>query len=290
MTDRVFSHLCSLLRHLEKSKQRPSYSSSVHGLSSLSELVYATASTLGVGRRLESGYRAASPGVIHNAEEMYKMGLLKKCILTQFQLLCVSRELENGTEYVSETCREVVEAAELCNAQTTAVFRETKSAQCRRWLKIQESNQLSFADFVETYVSSRSLCIAEQLLDSNCSPDKVLGIARTEATFIQALVAICATHSSLLGELPETTQKSNDTVSLTSQPQLSSCPSPLQQALTKVELLVTSKLWKKVCLCLKDGVHSRGYGGKEFATIADSLPLESGFSYFPVCCVRSSCT
>lgn len=277
MTDRIFSHICTLLRHLERPEQRPSYSSSVLGLSLLSELAHAAASVSNVGRRLDLGHCAASPCMMQNAEELYKMNLLKKCILTQFQLLCVSTELENGTDYVFESCREIVEAAGLYNGQTAALFTETNSAQCRGWLK---TNQLSFADFVDTYVSSRSVYLAEKLLDSNCSTDQVLGVARVEATFIQSLVAVCAQHS-LLGELPETSEtphKSSDTAGLIVQPQPSSCPSPLQQVWTKVVLLVVSKLWKEVSLCLKDEVQRRGYGGKDFAAIADSLPSEPGAS------------
>ena len=289
MTDRIFSHISSLLRHLERSEQRPSYSSSVLGLSSLSELVHATASARNVGRRFELGRRAASPTcMMRNAEELYKMKLLKNCIMTQFQLLCVSRELENWTEDVSELCKEIVEGAELYNGRTEDL---TNSTQRRGWSKMQEKDQLSFADFVETYVSSRSVHIAEQLLDSNCNADQVLSVARLDAIFVQSLVAICATHSSLLGELPEapeTPRQSSDTTGLTVQPQLGSGPSPPQQVLTTVELLVSSELWKEVSLCLKDGAQLRGYGGKKFAAIAESLPPEPGAPYFSVCCMRSS--
>ena len=275
MSEIVLSHLCSLLSRLERPEQDASYSLRISGLSSLSELVHTAISACKSSRHLNGADQLqvwrpnASPWIMHNADDLYKLNILKRCISIQFQLLCISQKELTSDEEVREACEEIAAAAELFNSQTPALLTQDCSTVSVGWMSSHESSRLSLADFVEVYVSCRSRFTADKLLCIDYDADKVLGIARHEALFIKSFISTFDAHSSLLCEHPADRVAQDDS-------QTAGCSAGHQEILTRTERLVASEFWKEVAVCLREGEQLRACGDRDFAATIQNLILEPG--------------
>ena len=299
-TSSVTSYLCSLLSLLERPDENETYSSNVHGLSSLPNLVQKAVpasksnqhSHFNSGARQLQPWRPNSPSwILQNTHELYKVELLKKCILTKFQVFCVTKVEPTD---LCQVCREISQATDLFNRHIAAQAHHSSSD---RWMT-QESTQLTFADLIETLVSCRSECIASKLLCSS-NADDALSVARREALFIRSLVSTFNAHSSLLSECMAGEVTQDDTCSANSshltseQPPhrfSSSSSSSMSQIyldkgmLKRIELLVASELWKGVALCLRHKLQSKGYWEKDFVIAAAQILLgEQGTCTYFIC-------
>ena len=195
------SHLCSLLSHLEDLDQKLSnhphtivYDHSF--LLKLVENVVPACNFVQKTDQLEETYSEATVFVIHDADVLYKLGLLKKCILIEFQLLCTT---ETTAECASKGYRDVMAAAELFNLRCTAAFKQSSNSVLGEWLSTRKEYLLTFAEFVEVHTSSRCECVVDKLFRKCSTDDEALGIAEHETDFIRYFVNACVTGSSILG-------------------------------------------------------------------------------------------
>ena len=312
--DEIGSHLYSLLRSLERPEERPSYLSSVSGLSSLSQLVR---SSFPIARGAGNGITLKGLGTvdanslweIHSFEELYNRNLLKECIMTQFQLLCVSKELEEEVEQeqVAHACKEIVEAAELYNDRCAASWKQRKKRVSYAFLAkgMPHYNWIWFADFVETFVRCNSERVAAQFLSETCSANRVLAAARKASGIIRMLISISYSHSSLLCDVsvapivsvqpvPTRLQTPSDqNPSTSSSRKIQQASTPQQQTVLRTESLVASQFWKEVFLHLRTRVQRKvklGGGGdgdyvQQFAAIAQGLPTTPGACFSTTYCL-----
>ena len=287
--DDISSHLCALLRNLELPEEQPSYITSVSGLSPLSQLVlssFPTALEARDGTTLGTA-TANSLWEIHRFEDLYKRNLLKECIATQFELLCVSKELEEGAEQeqVAHACKGIMEAAELYNDRCVASWKQRKKRVNDEFLAIgvPRCNRITFADFVGTFARCSSECVAAQFLSETCSANRVLAAARKNSGFIRMLTSISISHSSLLDDVSlAPLQTPSDSTSSCCKVQ--QAPTPQQQAALRIESLVASQFWKEVFLHIRTRVQWKmklggcedGDYAQQFAAIAQGLPTTTG--------------
>ena len=259
------SYLCSLLSLIEQPERNETHSSNSGLLSLVKRTVTSKSSQharRGAGLPLVWGHGSCS-WALRDAEMLYTHNLLKKCILTKFQVFCIT------TIEPADLCGEIAQAANVFNTQAAAVLAQNHHSTPDRWTTSRQHNQLSFADFVEILVSCRSELIVDKILRGCSKPDDVLSVAKHEALIIESLVSTFNTHSTLLHESVENevhvlTQETRS-VSFScskfqplerSSSSVSSDTPSKQGVLREIELLVASELWKQVALCLRHRVGS----------------------------------
>ena len=112
--------------------------------------------------------------------------LLKKIILTQFELLCVSAELQDDVEYAFSECRCLCEHTALFNANMTSNIHTSN----------QSHKYLQFADFADVAISTQTQLLLNAIVHDP-SIMTIVSLAKFEHNFISALTAIFATFTSL---------------------------------------------------------------------------------------------
>lgn len=236
---------------------RHSYHSCLEGKPSLSELssevlaFRAASSVKGCGRRLSS-------------KRLFSLQLLKKIILTQFELLCVSSELQDDVEYAFGECRCLCEHTALFNAEM-AFIQSSKN----------QSRSLQFADFADVAISTQTRILLSTIT-RHPSVKTIVSLAKFEHNFISALTAIFATYTSLF--LPAVgSQKlkmvfvSEEMFSIAQKSTLSwlDCLIPGAQSeilrLTVKELL--ARLWGRLALHLVATLQPLTVGGESTETV-----------------------
>ena len=248
------------------------YSSVVQDLPSLSKLIKDTCqrqhwlSNRGAGLTFPLHRRPAgsSSWALSNVDTLYAINLLRKCILTKFQVLCVAN---TGPSTVCSTCQEIAQSVEVFNTQVVSILAQTRHNTSIKY------TQLSFADFIDVLVTHRSECIANAILSSSCKVENVLNTARNEALCIESLVATFNAHSSLLYEDESTHLVLEQLPSRSSPCRGLDTPSGKFEEgmfLKLSELVVSYELWREVALCLRYRIR---FGGqqclvKELATAA----------------------
>lgn len=274
------SYLCSLLRLVERPNKAETYLPSECELSSLLGLVQQTILASksspyfcrGAGQ-LQFWQPTPSSWVLPKADELYTLNLLKKCILTKFQVFCTAKT--DPTD-LRQVCEEVAQAAELFNRQTATLSAQLGPGTRDGWAISWESTQLSFADFVEMIISRRSVWVANMLFCSCSKTENVLSVVGHETQFIETLVSAFTVHSSLLCEdqaaqdfrCPNLTSTE---VSSGSSGTSNSCTTMDSGMIKKIKCLVTSELWKEVALCLRHKLQSSGR--RERDTIAAATAI-----------------
>ena len=307
MTAPISAYLRSLVHILERAEGAESPSGSGCGPYSLVELVQ-NAVSAGVfpkqatndgdgGRKLHQFWQPAdrtTRWLLPDADKLYAMNLLRKCITIKFQVLCkTSASVPSIT-----SCREFAEAAQIFNSQSIGAQQlpvEVQPAAHHGPQTALKHPHISFGDFVGIFVSCRSEFIAQHLL-SNCSdPVRVVCLARLEAEFVRSLVTASNTFSSLLHEFstaeeppkfkpqphfkhltvkplfPSTSNTANTFPSTAADIGNRSCS---EDILRRIEQVVVAELWKKVAACLK----CRVVGGRDrnLGDAAQSLARERG--------------
>ena len=256
--------LTSLLERLGRSEL--TYSACVHELSSLLTLVQDTLSTgrclLQPGAGLQLLWRSSEPRswCLPNADKIYTIKLLKKCILTKFQILCVTKIAHTDRESdLHPALREFAEASELLNTKAVNILPPetymTHHSPSNRCIMSPNLTQILFEDFVETFVSCRSEWVSDLILESS-EAREILDTVRQEALFIKSLVSTFNAHSSLLHRLcvhhedTYSTTPSQDTHRVS--PSRSTTNHFLDETMLKrIEILISSELWKEIALQLQ---------------------------------------
>ena len=175
---KLSEHLRYLISEAKKATDagRHSYYSCLEGKPSLNDLsgeVFAASSAKGRGPRLLS-------------KQLFSLQLLKKIILTRFELLCVSAELQDDVEYAFGECRCLCEHTVQFNAEMTSRSRKsTLHSKC-----------LQFADFTDVAISTQTRLLSKIIIH-HPSVKTIISLAKFEHNFISALVAIFATYTSL---------------------------------------------------------------------------------------------
>ena len=254
--------LTSLLERLDRSEL--TYSACVHELSSLLTLVQDTLST---GRCLQPLWRSSEPRswCLPNADKIYTIKLLKKCILTKFQILCVTKIAHTESD-LHPALREFAEASELFNTKAVNILPPemymTYHSPSNRCIMSPNLTQVLFEDFVETFVSCRSEWISDLILESS-EVREILDTVRQETLFIKSLVSTFNAHSSLLHRLcvhhedTYSTTPSQDTHRAS--PSRSTTNNFLDETMLKrIEILISSELWKEIALQLQYRISSSG--------------------------------
>ena len=189
LVGKLSDHLKYLVSNTRKAKdgrksQDQSYHSILEGRPALNELfseVLAFNDDEGCGNR-------------HVHKRQFSIQLLKKIILTQFELLCVSVELHNDVEYAFSEYRFLCEHISLFNSKMISTF-------CR-------SKCLMFADFADIAISTQTHSILKAFV-VEASVANIVSWAKFEHGFISALTALFATYTSLLLP-PDIPQKQNN--------------------------------------------------------------------------------
>lgn len=150
-----------------------SYHSSLEGRPTLSEL---TGEVLAFHKGEGRGHRLTP-------SQQFSLQLLKRIILTQFELLCVSVELQDDVEYAFGECRCLCEHTSLFN---TKMMAGSKQSKC-----------LEFADFADVMMSTQVQIVLNEFLHEP-SIENIVSLARFEQSFISALAAMFATFTSLI--------------------------------------------------------------------------------------------
>ena len=321
MTAQISAYLRSLLQLLELPEGDEMPSGSRCGPNSLVELVQ-NAVSAGVFRqqRTNDGTEAVKPlqmwqparcttsWLLPDADKLYVINLLRKCITTKFKVLCKRAGVPSNS-----TCRELAESAEIFNSQTTeprAVDARLAAAR-RLQSSALKQHQLSFGDFVETLVSCRSEFTAEHLLRHCTEPESIVSLARLETRFVRSLISAFNTYSSLLESFstdaeppklkpyPHSAKRlavkpagpTANTLSITANSIFPSAAtaqigkrSISEDVLDRIVQVVVSELWKKVAVCLKQSVVTGG--GENLGCLAkktaQSLAREQGITILPL--------
>ena len=178
---RLRSRLTKQLRDLLDccNKERPlSYHDCVKDISDISEILIKHLTSHKVGGELtKSGA----------SESVYCLEVLKRIILTQFELLCVSEDLENDVEGAFSECKKICQLTDHLSQWCSSYDQYDPLSACT----------LEFPDFTETLVKSRSKLISQTLL-SHPNKHTILHLTKFESVFIRALLGIFATYTSLL--------------------------------------------------------------------------------------------
>ena len=178
---RLRSRLTKQLRDLLdcNNNERPlNYHDSVKDVSNVTEILVKHLTLQKVGG--EFAKNGAS-------ESIYCLEVLKRIILAQFELLCVSVELENDVEGAFSECKKICQLTDHLSQWCSSYDQYDPLSTCT----------LEFPDFAETLIRSRSKLISQTLLRH---PNKrtILHLAKFESVFIRALLGIFATYTSLL--------------------------------------------------------------------------------------------
>ena len=184
-------------------------------------------------------------------DTLYTVSLLRKCITTEFKLLCKS---------LAVPCAEwhgIAQAAEIFNSNTATLDTCTHRIPRPTHSPSSDCTRLSFGDFVDVFVSLRSEFVTEHLLNHCHQLDHVISLARNETLFVCRIVSSFNTHSSLLDEFSANegdtlthSAPNHPTVdplhSNTSRPRI--CE---EGELERVQKVVVSELWKSVAVCVR---------------------------------------
>ena len=179
LVDKLSEHLRHLISQAKKPTDdgRHSYHRCLEGRPSLNDLssevfaFRAASSVKGRGRCLSS-------------KQLFSLQLLKKIILTQFELLFVSAELQDDVEYAFGECRCLCEHTVLLNAKMSSI-RTSSHTKC-----------LQFADFADVAISTQTQLLLSTIIH-HPSVKTIVSLAKFEHNFISALTAIFATYTSL---------------------------------------------------------------------------------------------
>lgn len=169
-------YLISSTRNLTNGERRrdQSYYSILEGKPALTELISQVTAFLPA----KEGYsRRPSPS------HQFSLQLLKRIILTQFELLCVSVELQSDVEYAFSECCSLCEHISYCNDKLAMINLHSKC--------------LEFADFADVAISTQIQLILSIFLHEPSTED-IISAAKFEHGFISALSAIFATSTTLL--------------------------------------------------------------------------------------------
>ena len=188
LVGKLAEHLRYLISNSKKARdgerhRDQSYHSILEGSRSLTELANEVLS-LPISRD-GCGHRPAP-------SQLFSLQLLKRIILTQFELLCVSVELQNDVEYAFGEFRSLCEHTSHFNGRLLSVP--------------QQSKYLEFADFADVAISTQTQVILNTFL-YRPSIESIGTVAKFEQGFVSALVAMFATFTALLQ--PGGSQKMN---------------------------------------------------------------------------------
>jgi hypothetical protein len=177
LVGKLCEHLRDLISEAKKATDdgRHSYHSCLEGRPSLNDLsgeVFAASSAKGRGPRFSS-------------KQLFSLQLLKKIILTRFELLCVSAELQDDVEYAFGECRCLCEQTVLFNAKMASRTRTSSHSKC-----------LQFADFADVAISTQTRLLLNTITH-HPSTEMIISLAKFQHNFISALAAIFATYTSL---------------------------------------------------------------------------------------------
>ena len=181
---KLAEHLSYLLSNVKRPTdgegyQNLSYHSVLDGRTSLDDFigeVLAPSSTQkGRGKLPPSG-----------SSRLFSIQLLKKIVLTQFELLCVSLELQTDVEYAFAECRSLCEHVSRLNAMLSSAASLRSKCAC-----------LKFAEFADIVVSTQTQLIIDAFLQEP-SLETIVKWAKFEHGFVHALSGIFATFTSLL--------------------------------------------------------------------------------------------
>ena len=142
-------------------------------------------------------------GVLPVAEGLYSLLLLKKIILTAFELLCVSLELTQDIQYSYAQCKDICTAIEEFN-QLSPTVRHQLFSRTKVHSQASQSEPtgnisyfIKFADLVDVYITSHVKLTASHIIDEP-SLESILLLSRFESSFSWALLGLVATYTSLL--------------------------------------------------------------------------------------------
>lgn len=251
----ISSYTCVLLRLLEQPEQGDTYFS---GLPSLSNLVKDTISAC---QQAQSYHKStgllwyhpnSSSWTIPSIDKLYTIKLLKKCILTKFEVLCATTTKDTAPSHLCQMCSEIAEAAADFNTRAVSLLVQTEHNISYKWMNSLKQTKLLFGDFVDVLVSCRSERIAKRLLYSCTEVDDILRMVQDEARFIKSVVSTFNAHSCLLNEQVEIGPET-----LCSKPSSNDSSHCGEDSLKRIELIVTSELWKKVAVVVKYTTHSK---------------------------------
>ena len=266
---KLSEHLRYLISEAKKATDagRRSYHSCLEGNPSLNDLsgeVFAASSAKGRGPRLSS-------------KQLFSLQLLKKIILTRFELLCVSAELQDDVEYAFGECR--------CLCEHIVQFNAEMESQSQK--SSHHSKYLQFADFADVAISTQTRLLLKSIT-SHPSVKTIISLAKFEHHFITALAAIFATYTSLFlpsigSQKLKTVYVSEEMFSMAQNPSSTStlswldCLIPGAQSevlrLTVREML--ARLWGRVALHLVAALQpltvDRGRGGEGSETVVTLL-------------------
>ena len=258
---KLSEHLKYLLSRTRKSTDGgrygdQSYHSSVENRPPLNELV---SETLAIDTASKGRGHRLSPN------QLFSLQLLKKIVLTQFELLCVSAELQNDVEYAFSECCSFCEHSSLFNTKMTSVSHQSK--------------HFEFAEFADIAISTQTQLILNSFLHES-SVNTVISLAKFEQGFLSALTAIFGTFTSLL--LPPRASKklkavfvSEEMFSMAKSSSLSwlDCLIPGAQSevlrLTVKDLI--NQLWSKVTSHLVAHLQPLTVGGEDVEAVLSLL-------------------
>ena len=212
--------------------------------------------------------------------QLFSIQLLKKIILTRFELLCVSLELQNDVEYAFAECHSLCEHTSRLN---TALVYMSLQAKCA---------YVKFSDFAEIVLSTQTHLTVDAFLHEP-SINTVVSWAKFEHGFLSALCGIFATFTSLLQprigqQKLKTVFVSEEMFSMAQTANLSwlDCLIPGAQSetlrLTTKELI--AKLWGEVASHLVATIQPLTVGGEQteslLTLLRDALQSKGQFDSF----------
>lgn len=140
-------------------------------------------------------------GVVQDEE--YSLLLLKKIILSTFELLCVSLELVHDVRYSYEEVKSILLSVEQFNKYCSDLARKPISlygslpSSSRLSRKRMLGLEIELADLTEVYIRSHVKWLASTLY-SNLSSQNLLHLVKFERSFSKALLGLIATYTSLV--------------------------------------------------------------------------------------------
>ena len=179
------SHLRYLLSVLRDRSSSLSYQSSIQTLTSLNELISSTFRKVGVD------------GVKH-----YSILLLRKILLTTFELLCVSTELIQDIQYSYVECKSILVAVEEFNSHSVSISSGQTFPGRRKSISFptslhKSSLTIEFSDLVDVYITSHVEWLSSLIFDQP-SVENLLHLACFEKSFARGFLGIVATYTSML--------------------------------------------------------------------------------------------
>ena len=189
---------------------------------------------------------------------MYAIHLLRRVILAQFQLLCISEEVEKDIPYAYGEWRAICEAAESFNQQFAYSQKSKCACQCSllsNGLKVclcgmdADRLQLKFVDFAGSILITHSKRVIAQLLhDPN--PKTVFQVVKFESSFIRALLGIFETYTTFFREhrMAYVSEEAFSLVEEGSQATWLDCliPGAQSEVLRRSEQMLVAQLWNRV--------------------------------------------